>query len=120
MTRDDKSIVFTATAALTPVAAWLATAGWQYGFDRPFSRALIEVAKRTPHDELLLGSLLAGAAGGLLLGDYLVRRFDTKFGGAGFKRFLRGTEMVSHRTLQKATREGAEAQVFVADTPIPT
>ncbi len=120
MTPDDKSIVFTAAAALTPLATWLTTAGWQYGFDRPLSRAVVQVVRQTPHDGLLLGSLVAGAAGGLLLGDYLVRRFDTKFGGAGFRRFLRGTQMASHRTLRNATREATEAQVSVADTPIPT
>jgi type IV secretory pathway TraG/TraD family ATPase VirD4 len=103
-----------------PAMTWLAAAAWQYGFDRPYARAVIRLAKQTPRDDFLLTSLVAGVAGGLLLGVYVVRRFDTQFGGAGFRRFLRGTQMASHRSLRNATRQPADAQVVVAETPVPT
>jgi hypothetical protein len=120
MTRDDKAIAFVTSGAVVPVLTWLAAVGWQYGFDRPYARAVIRLAKQTPQDDVLIASLVAGIAGGLLLGAYVVRRFDTQFGGAGFRRFLRGTQMASHRSLQKATRQPADVQVVVAETPIPT
>lgn len=120
MNRDDKTVVFVISLALVPAMTWFATAAWRFGLERPYARAVIRLAKHTPNDDLLLGSLIAGVTGGLLLGSYVVRRFDTQFGGAGFKRFLRGTQMASHRSLQKATRQPADAQVVVAETSIPT
>src|SRR5574341_1544736 len=120
MTRDDRSFVFVAAMLCLPVVAWLSVAAWRYGVERPIGRGLLRIAKLTPHDDLLIGALVLGSLAGFLLADWIVRRYDTQFGGASFKRFLRGTRMISHGSLQQRTQESGKAQVLVADTPIPT
>jgi len=120
MTRDDRILVFVVAMLGLPLVAWLSVAAWRYGLERPVARALLKVAKATPHDDFLLGALLLGTLAGFLLADWAVRRYDTQFGGASFKRFLRGTRMISHRSLWRRTEEPGKAQVLIAGTPIPT
>ncbi len=120
MTRDDKSFVFLGFLIGLPVVAWVSMAAWRYGVERPVLRGLVRVAKLTPEDNFLIGALVLGAFAGFFLGDWIIRRYDSRFGGAAFKRFLRGTRMISHRSLQNRTRESGKEQVLVAGTPIPT
>lgn len=120
MTRDDKHLVFAGFLVVLPVVAWLSMAAWRYGIDRPVAHGLARIAKLTPRDDFLIGALVLGLVAGFFLADWLVRRFDTQFGGAAFKRFLRGTRMISQRSLRKLTAEPGKAQVLVAGTPIPT
>ena len=120
MTRDDKSLVFLSLLIGLPVVAWVSVAAWRYGVERPVVRSFVKIAKLTPEDNFLIGALVVGAFTGFFLGDWIVRRYDSKFGGAAFKRFLRGTRMINHCSLQNRTRESGKAQVLVADTPIPT
>lgn len=120
MTRDDKQLVFFGFLLGLPIVAWLSMAAWRYGIERPFARGLVRIAKLTPQDDFLIGALFVGLAVGFFVADCIIRRYDTRFGGAPFKRFLRGTRMTSHQSLQEKTREADKAQVVVADTPIPT
>lgn len=120
MTRDDKNIVFIGVMVGLPFVAWLSVAAWRYEVDQPVGRGLLRIAKLTPHDDFLIGALVLGVLAGFALADWIVRRYDTHFGGASFKRFLRGTRMISHRGLQERTHEPSKEQVLVADTPIPT
>lgn len=120
MTRDDKGTLFVGLLIAFPVLAWTAVAAWRYGLERPVVRGLVRIARQTPEDDFLIGALALGAFAGFFLGDWIVRRYDSQFGGAGFKRFLRGTRMISHRSLQRRTREAGLRQILVADTPIPT
>ena len=50
---------------------------------RPVARGLLKIAKATPDDDFLLGALLLGTLAGFLLADWVVRRYDTQFGGVG-------------------------------------
>jgi type IV secretory pathway TraG/TraD family ATPase VirD4 len=120
MTRDDKNLVFIGVMVGLPVVAWLSVAAWRYEVDQPVGRGLLRIAKLTPHDDFLIGALVLGVLAGFALADWIFRRYDTHFGGASFKRFLRGTRMISHRGLQERTHEPGKEQVLVADTPIPT
>ena len=120
MTRDDRNLVFLALLLGMPLTAWISMALIRYSVERPVLRGLVRVAKLTPEDNFLIGALVVGAFAGFFLGDWIVRRFDSRFGGAAFRRFLRGTRMISHRSLQGRTRETGAVQVLVADTPIPT
>src|SRR6266513_3324170 len=120
MSRDDKQLVFAGCLVVLPVVAWLSMAAWRYGIDRPGAHGLARIAKLTPRDDFLIGALVLGLVAGFFVADWLVRRFDTQFGGAAFKRFLRGTRMISQRSLRKLTAESGKAQVLVAGTPIPT
>lgn len=120
MTRDDKQYVFLGFLLGLPIISWLGMAMWRYGIDRPVARGLVRIAKLTPQDQFLMGALFAGLAIGFFTADAIIRRYDTQFGGAGFRRFLRGTRMTSQRGLQHKTREPDKAQAVIADTPIPT
>src|SRR4051794_30829803 len=100
MTRDDKTVVFVASTITAPAALWLAVAVWQYGIEKPYGRSLLSIAKLTPADDYLMGVLAAGVGLGAVAATWLIQRFDSRFGGAAFKQFLRGTRIVSHRTLQ--------------------
>lgn len=120
MNRDDKQLVFAAFLVGLPAVAWLSVAAWRYGIDRPVARGLARIAKATPRDDFLIGALVVGLVAGFFVADWFVRRFDPQFGGAAFKRFLRGTRMISQQSLQKLTGESGKAQVLVASTPIPT
>lgn len=120
MTRDDKAIVLATLMVLTPLVLWLSSAAWLYGIERPYTRSILRVAKQTPASDVLMGSLACGLLGGFGIAVFLIRRYDTHFGGAGFRRFLRGTRIVSHHSLQLAAREPHASQVLVAETPIPT
>lgn len=120
MTRDDRSVVFVGAILGLAFVTWLGAAAWRYGVERPVARGLMRIAELTPRDGLLIGALALGALVGFLLADWAFRHYDTEFGGAAFKRFLRGTRMISHRGLQRQTREPGRAQVMVADTPMPT
>jgi len=120
MNRDDKQLVFAAFLVGLPAVAWLSVAAWRYGIDRPVARGLARIAKATPQDDFLIGALVLGLVAGFFVADWFVRRFDPQFGGAAFNRFLRGTRMISQRSLHRETGESGKAQVLVADTPIPT
>src|SRR5581483_12267556 len=120
MTRDDKAVVFATFLTLIPAAAWLSAGAWLYGLERPYTRSLLRFAKQTPGNDALLGSLAGGIAGGLVLAVTLIGRYDSHFGGAGFRRFLRGTRIVNHHVLKQTAQESGTRQVVVADTPIPS
>lgn len=120
MTRDDKQYVFLGCVLVLPIVSWLAMAAWRYGIDQPAARGLVKLARLTPQDQCLIGALAVGLASGFLIAHWVTQHFDTKFGGAGFRRFLRGTRMTSHYSLKKQTSETGTEQVLVADTPIPT
>src|SRR5712664_2754006 len=81
MTRDDKHLVFAGFLVVPPVVAWLSVAVWRYGIDRPVAHGLARIAKLTPRDDFLIGALVLGLVSGFFLADWLVRRFDTQFGG---------------------------------------
>jgi len=82
MTRDERSLVFVAAMLGMPLVAWLSVAAWRYGLERPVARGLLKVAKLTPHDDFLIGALVIGALAGFVLADWIIRRYDTQFGGA--------------------------------------
>lgn len=119
MTRDDKNIVFLGFLFGLPAVSWLCMAAWRYSIDRPVAHDLVRIARLTPQDQFLMGALGVGLVAGFFAAHRIVQHYDTQFGGAGFRRFLRGTRMTSHRGLQQQTREADKVQVLVADTPIP-
>jgi len=63
-------------------------AAWRYGNRSARRPRLARIAKLTPRDDFLIGALFS-----VLSSDSSWRlarpRFDTQFGGAAFKRFLR-------------------------------
>lgn len=57
----------------------------------------------------------------IALGIYLKRTFRTEgFDGAGFKRYIRGTQVVPINKLIRQCREKDEVQIDIAGVPMPT
>ena len=59
MTRDDRSPVFVAAMLGLPLVAWLSVAAWRYGVERPVARGVLKVAKLTPYDDFLIGTVIS-------------------------------------------------------------
>src|SRR5258708_35016017 len=100
MNRDDKQLVFAGFMVGSPVVAWLSTAAWRYGIDRPVARGLARVAKLTPQDDFLIRALVLGLGAGFFAADWFVPRFDPQLGGAAVHRFIRGARTVKSRRLR--------------------
>jgi len=101
-----------------PLLGWLTAVQRTETLANPKLAALWRVAQETPEKP----ALLAGALGGLAVAAGLVWLLRTggqgEFGGAPFKRFLRGTRMVSASRLRRLTREKT-TQVSIAGVPMP-
>lgn len=79
--------------------------------------AMLALMRSTPERPVLL----AAAVGGLVLALLMLWALSDRspFGGAPFRRFLRGTKLVSARECARITRERGERQVTVAGVPMP-
>lgn len=82
--------------------------------------ALWELMKKTPDKPILLMALIGGIVVAILLIWLMNELGKSDFGGAHFKRFLRGTKLVSKAKLKRMTREKKAEQVTVGGIPIPT
>lgn len=82
---------------------------------------VVYLARITPQHPVLYGSLIVGLVLTLLLIILMNRRYKTEgYDGAGFKRFIRGTRVVSAKRLKRMCREPGAKQVDVAGIPMPT
>jgi type IV secretory pathway TraG/TraD family ATPase VirD4 len=105
---------------LLPVMAWLATAHRLYGFPPQHKiHAIYEMALATPHTPYLVAALVGGLVPGILCVWLLASLGRTEFAGAPFKKFLRGTRIVSPDRLRRKTANKKHQQVTLADIPIP-
>lgn len=108
---------------LIPMLFWLVSANLMGGFSFASmnKESLSLLIRVTPHYSVLYGPLIAGfilAFIGILL---INRRYKTKgYDGEGFKRFIRGTKVVSEKTLIKQCKEKGKQQVDIAGIPMPT
>lgn len=105
---------------LLPVAFWsmavkktevLTTPKWKSGW---------ELVKHTHEKPILLASAIGGLALAILLIWLMGQLGKSEFGGAPFRKFLRGTKTASVSALKKLTREKKKAQVTIAGIPMPT
>lgn len=102
---------------------WFITARLTYGFTPQNVRQVVpELFHGTFTTGLYLWPLKLALAGGLVLGIAMsiavVVLNRQVFAGANFKKFYRGTEMVSQKKLARLTKESGP-QVTIADVPIP-
>jgi len=101
-----------------PCLGWLTAATRTETLPSPKWAALWDLVQQTPGRPDLLG----GACAGVLLGTAVVWLLHSggrgTFAGAPFKRFLRGTRMVSASRLRRLTREKTP-QVSVSGVPMP-
>ncbi|BEG77395.1 MULTISPECIES: type IV secretion system DNA-binding domain-containing protein [Achromobacter] len=106
-----------------PLSAWLVTA--KLMSDIPFNsitwRVLSLWVQSTPHHTPLVVAPVAGFIMALVLA-FSLKRYATSegFDGAGYKKHIRGTEVVPLKKLEKLCTEGnGQEQVIVAGVPMP-
>src|SRR6267378_3511590 len=88
-------LIFISSAML----AWLIAAQQLYPFTRPYINSLKQATHATFDRPVLWSALLAGAALGAMLIYAFERTFATRFSGAHYHRFLRGTRIVAEAGL---------------------
>jgi type IV secretory pathway TraG/TraD family ATPase VirD4 len=104
---------------LAPLIAWVAAVHKLMSLQQWHKiRGLYDAALATPHQPILWAALL----GGLVVGIACARMLQSgrsRFSGAPFEKFLRGTRIVSARKLCQLTNDRKRAQVSLAGIPIP-
>ena len=115
---DDQRKVSAGIIIVLPFIFWITAVQKTEVLGSPKLLALWELMKLTPQKPILLLSALGGLAVGVLFVWLLNSVGQGEFGGAPFKRFLRGTRIVSGGKLKRMTREKAK-QVTVAGVPMP-
>ncbi|HAZ7996816.1 TPA: type IV secretion system DNA-binding domain-containing protein [Escherichia coli] len=115
---DDQRKVSAGIVIVLPLIFWITAVQKTEVLGSPKLLALWELMKLTPQKPILLLSALGGLAVGVLFVWLLNSVGQGEFGGAPFKRFLRGTRIVSGGKLKRMTREKAK-QVTVAGVPMP-
>jgi len=86
-------------------------------------REIVQVAKLAPltlETPRLLGALAAGFLLALVASVALMRVGESAFEGARFKRWLRGSKIVSMKALRAQCEEPGQSQIEVAGLPMPS
>jgi type IV secretory pathway TraG/TraD family ATPase VirD4 len=105
---------------LLPALAWFAVARSTETIPPGHRiKAIIGLAYQTPHKPLLLAALIGGFVVSIAIVWIISRLGETEFEGAVFKKFLRGTRIVSAAKLKRQTTDKDHRQVTLADIPIP-
>ena len=105
---------------LLPVAFWSMAVKKTEVLTVPKWKSGWELVKHTHEKPVLLASAIGGLALAILLIWLMGQLGKTDFGGAPFRKFLRGTKTASISALKKLTREKKKEQVTIADIPMPT
>lgn len=105
---------------IVPITAWFTVVKQTEVLTAPKWRSAWELAKTT-HEK---PALLAAVIGGVLLAVFIIWLIEessrTDFGGAPFRKFLRGTKSASVSALKRKTKEKNKKQVTIAGVPIPS
>lgn len=88
-----------------PILAWVVAAEKTHELQEPKINSLIDIAKNTHQEPVLMLALLAGLVVGILFFIILNPYRKGAFKGASFKRHHRGTTMVSDHELKRITTD---------------
>jgi type IV secretory pathway TraG/TraD family ATPase VirD4 len=103
-----------------PVLCWFIAVKKTEELTTPKIKALFYVAQHTHEKPILLGALVGGLVLAILIIKYFLAARSSEFGGAPFRKFLRGTQVVDVAKLKRATREKGAEQIEVAGIPMPS
>lgn len=115
---DDSRRLGALLVVLLPALAWITAVRKTEALGSPKILALWEIAKQTHTKPVLLAAAAGGLLAAILLLWLVALLGRSEFGGAPFRRFLRGTRIVSADRLRRLTRE-KDPQVSVAGIPMP-
>jgi len=105
---------------ILPITAWFMVLKRTEVLTVPKWKSVWEIAKHT-HEK---PALLAALVGGVILAGFTIWLIEqlskSDFGGAPFKKFLRGTKSTSLSSLKSKTKaKKKQQQVTIADIPVP-
>ena len=120
MRDDDRRQFGLVLVLLLPVTFWSMAVKKTEVLSVPKWRSGWELIKHTHEKPILLASVIGGLALAILLIWLMGQLGKNDFGGAPFRKFLRGTKTASIGALKKLTREKKKEQVTIADIPMPT
>lgn len=121
MEKKEKSLVCLGIIVFLPIAFWLITAKFYYGYTaKTFKSRVPVMLAHTFELKPLLFSLVGGLITGIIISILICIFVDERaFRGAKFKKLYRGTKLVSARELASLTRKRGEKQITIADVPVP-
>lgn len=106
---------------LAPFMGWFIAVKRTETLTSPKIKALFEIAQHTHEKPALLLGIGAGILMAAVLTWLLIELYSSPFTGHHFKRFLRGTKIVTVEKLKSLTRDKKkQRQVLVGEVPVPT
>ncbi|EJE4644412.1 type IV secretion system DNA-binding domain-containing protein [Vibrio parahaemolyticus] len=102
-----------------PILAWLTAVQKTEQLWKPKYEALWTMLKLTPEKPILLSAAIGGLVFAIFVVWLIVQLGHSEFGGAPFKRFLRGTKLVSASRLKSKTTKRKQQQISIAGIPMP-
>ncbi|MBA4289108.1 MAG: type VI secretion protein [Pseudomonas sp.] len=105
---------------LMPAVFWTMAVKKTEVLTEPKWKSAWELMKHTHEKPILLGAVIGGVVMAIFLIWLMAQLGKSEFGGAPFRKFLRGTKTSSLSALKSKTREKKKAQVTIAEIPLPT
>lgn len=119
MQPEDRQKLSLVLILLFPVLFWLEAARRTEVLHPPKWRSLYALLKLTPQKPLLIIAAISGLVFALALIFLLKKLGVSDFSGAPYKKFFRGTRIISKSALEKKTLEKKAEQIKVAGVPMP-
>lgn len=105
-----------------PIGLWLVAVKKteQFPLPKPKFVSFVNIIKSTPDKPILWLAAAVGLVIGIVIATVLIRMSRSEFAGAEFKKFLRGTRIVSQSALASKTKERDTEQLTIGGIPVPT
>lgn len=120
MDKIERNKYIAAVCFFAPLMGWFMAVKRTETLTAPKFKALFDIAMHTHEKPALLLGIGGGIVMAAILTWLLVELYSSPFTGNHFKRFLRGTKIVTADKLKSITREKKAKQVEIGDVPVPT
>ena len=119
MQPEDRQKISLVLILILPILFWLEAARRTEVLHPPKWRSLFNLLKLTPQKPLLIIAAISGLIFAFALIFMLKKLGGSDFSGAPYKKFFRGTRIISKSALEKKTLEKKVEQIKVAGVPMP-
>lgn len=119
MEPEDQKKIGLVLILLFPILFWLEAARRTEVLHSPKWRSLYALLKLTPQKPILIIAAISGLIFACAF-IFIIKKLSVRdFSGAPYKKFFRGTRIISKDALEKKTREKKAEQIKVAGVPMP-
>jgi type IV secretory pathway TraG/TraD family ATPase VirD4 len=119
MQPEDRQKISLILILILPILFWLEAARRTEVLHPPKWRSLYALAKLTHQKPILIMAFVGGLIFAFALIFLLKKLSSSDFSGAPYKKFYRGTRIISKSALEKKTLEKKAEQIKVAGVPMP-